>query len=95
MTGMGLDIGGYQDRLDWPKMGPSLLISTCLIVAVRTAKWPARADDSLSRQELADEIQFAASVASRVMATLVSKFGTIFPSRKEPWYQATEDQSLK
>ena len=95
MAGMGLEIGGYHDRPDWPKMGPSLLISTCLIVAIRTAKWPARSDDSFNCQELADEIQFAAGVASRVMANLVSKFETIFPSRREPLYQATEDENPK
>jgi hypothetical protein len=25
---MGLDVGGYHDRPDWPKIGPSLLIAT-------------------------------------------------------------------
>ncbi len=30
--------GGYHDRPDWPKMGPSLLIATALIVAIRTAR---------------------------------------------------------
>ena len=25
---MGLEVGGYHDRPDWPKMGPSLLIAT-------------------------------------------------------------------
>ena len=35
---MSLDVGGYHDRPDWPRMGPSLLIATCLIVAIRTAK---------------------------------------------------------
>ena len=35
-----LDIGGYEQRPDWPKMGPSLLIAACLVLAIRTAKWP-------------------------------------------------------
>ena len=39
---MGLEIGGYEERPDWPKMGPSLLIATCLILAIRTAKRPAQ-----------------------------------------------------
>jgi hypothetical protein len=38
---MALDIGGFEQRADWPKMGPSLLIGTCLILTIRTAKWPA------------------------------------------------------
>ena len=51
-AGMGLDVGGYSDRPDWPKMGPSLLIATCLIVAIRTAKWPASTDRHMSDRTL-------------------------------------------
>lgn len=36
---MGLNIGGYNDEPNWPKMGPSLLIATALILAIRTARW--------------------------------------------------------
>lgn len=56
---MGLEVGGYHDRPDWPKMGPSLLIATCLIVAIRTARWPPRADPLLSEQDLNMEIDHA------------------------------------
>jgi hypothetical protein len=38
---MGLEVGGYTDRPDWPKLGQSLLIASCLILAIRTAKWTA------------------------------------------------------
>ena len=41
--GAGMDIGGYEQCPDWPKMGPSLLIGSFLILAVRTVKWPPRA----------------------------------------------------
>jgi hypothetical protein len=73
-------------------MGPSLLIATCLIVAIRTAKWPARCDTSFSGADLNDEIHFAANVASRVMMTLIGKYESIFPSAKKPWYQTTDDE---
>jgi len=63
---MGLEVGGYHGRTDWPKMGPSLLIATCLIVASRTTKWPPRCDSSTSGGDLDEEIHFAANVASRV-----------------------------
>jgi hypothetical protein len=46
------EIGGYNDVPDWPKMGPSLLIATCLIVAIRTAKWSATIDAKNSNCEL-------------------------------------------
>jgi hypothetical protein len=92
---MGLEVGGYHDRPDWPKMGPSLLIATCLIVAIRTAKWPARSDAQLCDQEMNEEIEFAAYTARRVMMNLMTKFESIFPNRKEPWYQANDEDVPK
>jgi hypothetical protein len=52
---MGLEVGGYKDHPDWPKMGPSLLIATCLILAIRTAKWPPNFDSSFSEASLDQE----------------------------------------
>ena len=92
---MGLDIGGINDRPDWPKMGPSLLIATCLIVAIRTAKWPPRADPLLSEQDMKTEIDFAIQTAYRVLTNLITKYESIFPQKKEPWYQANEDDVRK
>jgi len=88
---MGLDVGGYHDRPDWPKMGPSLLIATCLILAIRTAKWTPRSDGSLSDRDLEKEIDFAAHMANRVLAKLMVKCQVIFPQRKEAWYKANEE----
>jgi len=34
-----MGIGGYHDQPGWPKMGPCLLIATCLALAIRTAPW--------------------------------------------------------
>jgi hypothetical protein len=83
---MGLDVGGYTDRADWPKLGPSLLIATCLIVAIRTARWPARCEDTTSDRELDVEIDHAARVAGRVLSSLMRMHGAIFPQKKEPWF---------
>lgn len=88
---MGLEIGGHQDRPDWPKMGPSLLIATALIVAIRTARWPVKDDSRISNPALDEEIQYAARVAQRIMAHLMQTCETIFPQRKEPWYQANDE----
>jgi len=84
---MGLEIGGTTDRPDWPKLGPSLLIATCLIVAIRTARWPPVADPGLSGRELDQEIEFAGHLASRVLARLMRTHEVMFPQRKEPWYK--------
>jgi hypothetical protein len=42
-----------------------------------------------------EEIEFAAYTARRVMMLLVTKFESIFPQRKEPWYQANEEDVRK
>ena len=76
-------------------MGPSLLIATCLIVAIRTAEGPARSDEKLCDQEMNEEIEFAAYIAGRVLARLMTKCEEIFPQRKEPWYQANEEDVRK
>jgi hypothetical protein len=65
------------------------------IVAVRTAEWPARSDAALCDQELNEEIEFAAYVACRVMMLLITKLEAIFPQRKEPWYQANDEDLRK
>lgn len=84
---MGLDVGGYTAKPDWPKLGPSLLIATALIVAIRTAKWPAIADRHRSERDLDIEIEYAAHVAGSVLSRLMRLNEAIFPQRKEPWYQ--------
>ena len=61
---MALDIGGFEQRSDWPKMGPSLLIGTCLILAIRTAKWPATFNERCSEMDLGREIAYAAQLAA-------------------------------
>ena len=90
ISSMGLHVGGHQERPDWPEMGPSLLIATCMIVAIRTAKWPARTDPLLCEQDMNVEIQNAMQIAYRVLANLTSKYESIFPQKKEPWYQPTK-----
>ena len=86
-----MEIGGYNDVPDWPKMGPSLLIATCLIVAIRTAKWSASIDAGNANSEVDKEIEYAANVANRVLSKLESAQPSIFPSRKQAWYRATSE----
>ena len=92
---MGLNIGGYEQRPDWPKMGPTLLIGTCLILAIRTAKWPPISSKEESDRKLGEEIEYAAHLAGRVLSALVSRHESIFHQRKEPWYQPSGEDSPK
>jgi hypothetical protein len=66
---MGLEVGGYMDHPDWPKMGPSPLIAICLILATRTAKGPAQWHEIASDTELEKEIEYARLLAGRVLST--------------------------
>jgi len=83
---------GYNISTDWPKLGPSLLISTW---AIRTAKWPATFENTSSSPELDREIEYATFLASRVMASLVSKREGLFPQKREPWYQPRDEDVPK
>jgi len=85
------EIGGYNVTTDWPKMGPSLLIATALILAIRTAKWPATFNHLTASPELNDEIEYAAYLASRVMSSLIARREGLFPQKREPWYQPTDE----
>lgn len=89
------EIGGYNVNIDWPKLGPSLLIATSLILAIRTAKWPAVFDKTSSNSELEKEIEYATFLASRVMSSLVSRREGLFPQKSTPWYQPNEEDVPK
>jgi len=88
---MGIEVGGYHGRVDLPKLGPSLLIASALILAIRTARWPPDYDAHLSNKSLEKEIEFAIGLANSVLSKLLTKHESIFPQRKEPWYQATDE----
>lgn len=92
---MGLEVGGHHQEPDWPKLGPSLLIATCVILAIRTAKWPATFDQSNSEMDLDREIDFAAHLAGRVLSALVAKRPGLFPSKCVPWYQPSGEDAPK
>jgi len=72
-------------------MGPSLLIATCLIVAIRTARWSATNDSATTNSELEKEIEYAARVARIVFATLVKACPSMFPQARRPWYKPTAE----
>jgi hypothetical protein len=91
---MGLDVGGFTGRPDWPKIGPSLFTATCLILAIRTAKLPASVDLDTSHPELDREIHFASNLADCVLSHLRHD-ESVFPRGKEPCYQPDEEDVSK
>ena len=91
-------VGDRERRTDWPKLGPSLLIATALIVAIRTAKWAARgAEPQFSDvdHELDQEVRFAARVSMRVLRELLSRHEGLFPQKVVPLWEATDEDVPK
>lgn len=76
-------------------MGPSLLIATSLILAIRTAKWAARSDNTASNMDLEQEIDHAAHLAGRVLAKLVAWNPSLFPQAKKAWHQPDAEDEPK
>ena len=89
-----MEVIGHNVGPDWPKLGPSMLIATALVVAIRTARWTANAPGSgLSDVDpsLDKEIDFAVRVPDRVLHTLLKKHPGLFPQRREPIYAPDDD----
>ena len=84
---MAREIGGYRDYPDWPKLAPSLLIASCLILAIRTAKWAASHDSKFSNSDLSKEIDYAVSLADSVLSKLLARKNSLFPQKREFWHQ--------
>jgi len=85
----------HTSKPDWSKLGPSLLIAACLILAIRTAEWPAQFDEKLSNHDLDAEIDYAAHLAIRVLSKLISREEGIFPQKRVPWYQPSDEDVPK
>jgi len=88
---VGIEVGGHHERVDFPKLGPSLLIASALILAIRTVRRAADYDACLSNKDLEKEIDYAIGLAHSVLSKLLSKHASIFPQRREPWYQASDE----
>jgi len=89
---------GTEWKTDWPKMGPSILIAPALSVAIRTAKWAAKASgDPLCSNvdvDLDREVSYAASITVRVMHELMKKHEGLFPRKREPIFDGVYDEDL-
>jgi hypothetical protein len=88
-----MKVAGYDQRPDFSRMGLSLLIASALILAIRTARWPATLDESLVSPELDQEIDYAVLLASRTLSRLLKQKESMFPSRKEPRYTPGEEEN--
>jgi hypothetical protein len=88
-------VSEHERQPDWPKLGPSIIIATALVVAIRTAKWAAKShgDQRLSDTdvELDREISFAARISIRVLHELLKRHESLFSQKLVPIYQPTDE----
>ena len=90
-----MKVAGYNKEPDWVKLGPSLLIASCVILAIRTAKWSTRGEDTTAQQDLQVEVDHAITLAGRVLSTLLARKEHLFPSKDVPWYVPSENDEPK
>lgn len=91
-----MKVAGTDSRPDWPKLGPSIIVATALIVAIRTAKWASKAGGDATFSdvdvELDKEVNFAARISIRVMHELLRRHASLFPSKQVPIYEAGSEE---
>ena len=85
-----MEVGGFTQKPGWPTLGPSLLIASSLILAIRTAKWAAEVRGIASEPEYDTEVAYVVRLAGSVLSALVTHHPSLFPQAREPWYQPNE-----
>jgi hypothetical protein len=90
-----MEIAGYRREVDLSKMGPTLVIASGLILAIRTAKWPRVVVDAASQVEWDAEVEQSVKIAHRILSHLLAKSPFLFPQRDVPWYRPSENESPK
>lgn len=90
MTSTNRQLGGVRKEVDYQKLGPALLIASSLVLAIRTARWPATLSDGLAEVDWQKEVEHTARIAKTMLIHLTSRFPTQFTSRDVPWYEATD-----
>ena len=88
-------VAGYERKTDWPKLGPSLLIATALIVAIRTANWAAKGAGEAKLSDvdvdLDREVSYAVRISVRVMHELLRRHASLSPQKLDPTFEAGSD----
>jgi hypothetical protein len=94
-TKPGSRVGGYHREVDHQKLGPALLISSSLVLAIRTARWDPIHSDCLANVELDKEVEHSVRVARVVLSHLTSRYPDLFQSKDVAWYVATDEEVPK
>jgi hypothetical protein len=84
MTSTNERIGGVREEVDYQKLGPALLIASSLVLAVRTARWPATHSEGLADMDWQKEVEHSARVTKAMLTHLTSRFPGLFSPKRSP-----------
>ena len=93
--GSGTRIGGHRREIDSRKLGPALLIASSLVLAIRTARWPATHSDGLAHVDWDTEVEHSIRIAQIVLSHLTARCPELFPMKDVPWYVVTDEDVPK
>lgn len=88
-----MEIAGFRKEVDLSRIGPTLVIASSLILAIRTARWPRIAVDTASQPEWDAEVEQSVKMAHRILSHLLNKSPFLFQMKDVPWYQPSEEES--
>jgi len=88
-----MDIGGYDKETDYKKLGPPLLIASCLVLAIRTARWTSTPMNGTSNMEWSHEVDVSVRIARMVLTHLLSKAPGLFPNKDVAWYVPNDEDN--
>ncbi|WP_260740495.1 hypothetical protein [Tunturiibacter lichenicola] len=94
-TKPGSQIGGYRREVDYQKLGPALLISSSLVLAIRTARWEPMQSDGLANIDWEKEVEHSVRIAKIMLSHLTSRYPDLFQSKDVAWYVATDEEVPK
>lgn len=90
-----VDIGGYNQEIDFERLGGVLVIGACLILAIRTARRAAVRHPTASDRDLDSEVDYAVHLAGRVISHATSMQRGMFRKKDVPWYIASDEDQPK
>lgn len=91
MTSTNARVGGVRKEVDSQKLGPALLIASSLVLAIRTARWPATSDEALANVDWQKEVEHSGHIAKTMLSHLISRYPSLFLLKDVPWYVPTDD----
>ena len=90
-----MEIGGYNEKIDFERLGGVMVIGACLILAIRTAKRAAVRHPTASQRDLESEVDYAVHLASRVISHATATKSGMFRKKNVPWYVANDEDQPK